>query len=312
VFELIAAFAVALAFVYAFALACFVLTFRDRARKLAQPSRSLQIFSIWCYALASLTTVCIAYGYFIEPYWIEVTSVDIETEKLQNVSLRIVQISDTHCDLKIRNEHKLAEIINPLDPDLIVFTGDAINEREALQNFRTMMRGLKAKIGKYAVHGIWDDNQEHSPLFVDTGFQPLRKEILGLSKDGERFRLAGFSFSFADEARRAVLDLGPNQYTIFLHHHPDLIEDLSDLHVDLYLSGHTHGGQVALPLYGALMTLSKFGKKYEAGRYIVGRTTLYVNRGIGMEGGYAPRVRFLARPEITVLNIRPKRTGKTT
>jgi predicted MPP superfamily phosphohydrolase len=78
------------------------------------------------------------------------------------------------------------------------------------------------------------------------------------------------------------------------------------LNVDLYLCGHTHGGQVALPLYGALVTLSKFGKKYESGMYTVGDTILYVNRGIGMEGGLTPKVRFLARPEITVFDIVPK------
>ena len=64
---------------------------------------------------------------------------------------------------------------------------------------------------------------------------------------------------------------------------------------------------MALPLYGALLTLSKFGKRYEAGLYREGATTLYVNRGIGMEGGPAPRVRFWARPEVTVIEIAPAR-----
>ena len=81
--------------------------------------------------------------------------------------------------------------------------------------------------------------------------------------------------------------------------------DRQHLNVDLYLCGHTHGGQIAMPFYGALITMSKFGKKYEAGMYTVGDTILYVNRGIGMDGGPAPRVRFLARPEITVFEIHP-------
>jgi len=63
---------------------------------------------------------------------------------------------------------------------------------------------------------------------------------------------------------------------------------------------------VALPVYGALVTFSKFGKKYEAGLYREGQTWLYVNRGIGMEGGGAPRFRFWSRPEITVFEIRPR------
>jgi uncharacterized protein len=73
----------------------------------------------------------------------------------------------------------------------------------------------------------------------------------------------------------------------------------------LYCTGHTHGGQVALPWYGALVTFARFGKRYEAGLYHEGDTWMYVNRGIGMTGGWPPRVRFGSRPELTVIDIRP-------
>jgi len=63
---------------------------------------------------------------------------------------------------------------------------------------------------------------------------------------------------------------------------------------------------VRVPFYGALITFSRYDKKYEAGLYRVGATTMYVNRGIGMEGWRTPRVRFLARPEITVIDVTPK------
>jgi uncharacterized protein len=63
---------------------------------------------------------------------------------------------------------------------------------------------------------------------------------------------------------------------------------------------------VALPIYGAMITLSQYGKKFEQGRYDINGKVLYVNRGIGMEGGNAPRIRLFARPEITVFHIRPK------
>jgi predicted MPP superfamily phosphohydrolase len=74
--------------------------------------------------------------------------------------------------------------------------------------------------------------------------------------------------------------------------------------VDPYLAGHTHGGQVALPFYGALATLSAFGKEFESGLHRVADTWEYTNRGIGMEGGAAPRMRFAARPEVTVIEVR--------
>jgi len=90
-----------------------------------------------------------------------------------------------------------------------------------------------------------------------------------------------------------------------LYHYPDAIEEAAQHRIDLYCAGHTHGGQVALPFYGAIITLSKFGKKYESGLRRLEDTWLYVNRGIGMEGGPAPRVRFCARPEITVIELSP-------
>ena len=73
--------------------------------------------------------------------------------------------------------------------------------------------------------------------------------------------------------------------------------------VDLYLAGHTHGGQLRLPVFGALVTASSFGKRYEMGAYREGRTVLYVSRGIGLEGLGLPRARFLSPPEITLFTL---------
>jgi predicted MPP superfamily phosphohydrolase len=76
--------------------------------------------------------------------------------------------------------------------------------------------------------------------------------------------------------------------------------------IDLYLCGHTHGGQVRLPLIGPLLTSSHLGRQYVMGLYRSGRTHLYVSRGVGLEGLSAPRVRLLTRPEITMVTIRPE------
>jgi hypothetical protein len=82
--------------------------------------------------------------------------------------------------------------------------------------------------------------------------------------------------------------------------------EVSELGVDLYLCGHTHGGQVRLPLYGAMLTSSQLGKRYEMGHYQQGRTNLYVSRGVGLEGLGAPRIRFLSPPEITLVTLQGK------
>ena len=92
-------------------------------------------------------------------------------------------------------------------------------------------------------------------------------------------------------------------FTILLYHTPDLAPEAAEAGVDLQLSGHTHGGQVRLPLYGALYAASLYGKRFEMGRKQLDGLTLYVTRGIGMEGKSAPRVRFLCPPEIILWDI---------
>ena len=104
-----------------------------------------------------------------------------------------------------------------------------------------------------------------------------------------------------DRARAAV---PPEKYTLLLYHSPDLMPEASRAGIDLYLCGHTHGGQIRLPLWGAVVTSSKYGKRYEMGCYQAGSTTLYVSRGIGLEGKGAPRMRFLCPPEIELFELR--------
>ena len=98
-------------------------------------------------------------------------------------------------------------------------------------------------------------------------------------------------------------NIPPERFTILLYHTPDLAPEASAAGADLMLSGHTHGGQVRVPGLGAVYASSLYGKRFEAGRYLLDRMILYVSRGIGMEGLSAPRVRFLCPPEITLWEI---------
>ncbi|MBS3762131.1 MAG: metallophosphoesterase [Planctomycetes bacterium] len=286
-----------------------LLLLRELARRLkgAGDSELLTPFTLIIHVLALVGLVCFGYGYFVEPYSLELNEIDLKTHNLEAVSLRIVQISDLHCDRKTRNEPKLAGMINPLKPDLIVFTGDCVNHPDALEKFHQTLAGLKAKLGKFAVRGNIDVGMRTAAeLFKETGFHELDSESLVLEKDGESFCVAGLNLE-TDDPTDLVEKLDETVYTVFLHHYPGVVEDVKGPKVDLYLCGHTHGGQVALPFYGALITLAELGKKYERGLYYVGPTTMYVNRGIGMEGGRAPRVRFFSRPEIAVFDIRPEK-----
>lgn len=291
--------------IYTFEVALLVRLVKDKLGQHKRVYTLCQRIMQWTlHSSATIGIFCILYGYFIEPYWLTITYVKIDTPNISKSSkLRIVQISDTHCDKKIRNEKKVPMIVNKLRPDVVVFTGDAINEPEVIPIFKEMLLSIKARLGKFAILGNCD-YWPNIDFFKDTGFVLLDCNHKIISYDDNVIYVAGLSYVNMCRWKKVIGGIPKDKFCIFLYHNSDLIEKISELDMDLlYLAGHTHGGQIALPFYGALITLSDFGKKYEAGKYTVGNTVLYVNRGIGMEGGIAPRVRFYARPEITVFDI---------
>ncbi len=280
-----------------------------RQRPLAPLGPRLRRLRLVACALAGLCVVCGLYARLVEPYWPEATHVRIESGKLPPGSrpLRIAQISDVHSDPTARLEPRLPDLIADENPDLILFTGDAINSPAGLANFRTLMSRLAAIAPTYAVRGNWDVwYWSGLDLFGDTGVTELSDRAVRVPGDlPAEVWVAGVPVGSMDRAAPMLRSIPGNAVSIFLYHYPDEIEEIARMGADLYAAGHTHGGQVALPLYGALVTLSRYGKRFEHGLYRVGRTALYVNRGIGMEGGAAPRVRFMARPEITILELHP-------
>jgi predicted MPP superfamily phosphohydrolase len=274
-----------------------------------RPGKSILLTrpTIVLHVLAVAGILCMLYGYFIEPNWVEVNRMTLHTPKLKSAGFRIVQISDLHCDTTPRNEEKAARLINALQPDIVVATGDYLNNPAGLLRLQGMLRRLHAPLGKIAVPGNFELGRwPHLNALEDTGFRLLRQAGTTMTKEGETLAIWGLDYSRPEAGRSLRPLVSAGRFTIFLCHTPDLVEDVSGPGVDLYLCGHTHGGQVRLPLYGALITFSKFGKKYESGLHQVGETTLYVNRGLGMEPHPGPQVRFLARPEIAVFDILPE------
>jgi len=279
---------------------------KSRRRGQGIPKRFWSARAIVIHLLALLGVVCFLYGCFIEPYWIEVKTVEIPSAKLHQTAIRLVQISDTHCAIRPLNEKKMVEIINGLNPDIIVFTGDLANNLRGLKRFEETMAKLEARLGKIAVRGNIDNRWPGKDIFNGTGFQELYGNSIEIDKGGEKIWITGVAFGNENKTGDLLKKVQADCFSVFLYHFPDLVEDLNGLNVDLYLAGHTHGGQIALPFYGAIITLTKFGKKYESGEYKVDDTILYVNRGIGLAAGVNPKMRFFARPEITVFNLKPK------
>lgn len=304
----LASFALALVAVYSFEVILLARTISSRVRPRGPKRIPLAKPTVIVHVLAGAGLICMLYGYFIEPYWLDVRQVTIPTTKLTGGPVRIVQISDLHCDRKPRNEQRMVEIVNRLDADVIVATGDYLNDPAVLPRLHDTLGRLKAPLGKFAVEGNFEVG--HWPglnMLENTGFCLLRQDSVTIAKGADEISISGLSIDRGNDCHDSLAGLSDKRFNVFLFHTPDLIEDVNALGVDLYLCGHTHGGQVALPWYGALVTFSKFGKKYESGLHRCGDTMLYVSRGIGLEPRPAPPVRFCARPEVAVFDIVPEK-----
>lgn len=294
-----------------FALAAFVLA-RRVLRK--QP---LHRFGRAVVFLAVLGLGCIAYGRYVEPRWVEVTRTRVTTARLPagHRGVRIVHLSDLHSDAKPLLETGLPARIAQLQPDLIVFTGDCANSPEGFVVFRSCLADLAKIAPTFAVRGNWDSLPSGDNYFEGTGATELDGTSATVEVAGARVHVVGVgangsSASF-DRALQALPADGP---AIVLHHfpYPDLVPPARAARVDLMCAGHVHGGQVALPFYGALLTLSKHGKRFERGFYPTADGfgfPLYVSRGLGMEGSGAPRVRFCSRPEVALIELVPGTSG---
>jgi predicted MPP superfamily phosphohydrolase len=300
-------FLTAVGLVFGFAALILVRMFLERRGHLEAPKgrKTLWIRRI-ILGLAGFGVLCIAWGLWVEPNWLEVTHVVINAPRLKSERpIRIVHISDLHCEADPRLEKKLPAIIGGLDPDLIVFTGDAINCEEAIPVFNHLMGSLSRIAPTFAIRGNWERFfPRSSELYVGTGARELKGEVERFRAAGAELWLVGIPHELKHKMERLLAVPPPGVFVVLLYHTPDEIERASEAGADLYLAGHIHGGQVALPLFGALVTLSRHGKKYERGLYRVKDTWLYVSRGIGGEGGYVPRVRFCARPEVTLIELR--------
>lgn len=267
----------------------------------------------------TIGSVALLWGAVFEPFRLRLSHLEIYSQHMPPAArpLRLLHISDLHVERLTRRERKLLELVEEADPDLILITGDYLNlsynrDPVAQEHVRELLRELSARLGVFAVMGSppVDLRTEVPGLFKDLDIRLLVDdfELIDLG-DGRRLTLLGLDCSHHIPTDAAALDalvaIAPNSMPrILLYHAPDLMPQASKHKLDLYLCGHTHGGQVRLPGLGAILTSSQYGKRYEMGLYSQGQTQMYVSRGVGMEGLSAPRVRFLAPPEITLITLR--------
>jgi hypothetical protein len=255
-------------------------------------------------------------AYVVEPLWLKRTQLELTSGALDPgaAPVRIVHLTDLHIERASYRERRVVQAVNALQPDVIVLTGDYLNlsylsDETAAAHFRQLVGQLEAPHGIYAVRGSVEPTPESMErLMAGTPVTWLEQEAVTLDVRGQRLTLVGVACSHrhaqdAERLAQAMENTPQDTFTLLLYHSPDLIEEAAAHEIDLYLAGHTHGGQLRLPFYGAIVTASRYGKRYTRGRFEVGATTLYVGQGLGFEGGGMPRARFLCRPEIVSLDL---------
>jgi uncharacterized protein len=251
------------------------------------------------------------YSHDFETTWIDVTRMRLPLPRLSSNfrNYRVVHISDLHMDDRTEPEYltKLGRLVNEQKPDLVAFTGDFVTfapERFASELTTTLSR-LEAPDGVVAVLGNHDyltDPNVVSAAIREGGATTLRNEVRTLERAGSPLHVCGVDdvWEGRPHLEHVLARLPGAGAAILLVHAPDFADTSSATgRFDLQLSGHSHGGQIRLPLVGAPV-LPRYARKYPIGPYQVRDMLLYTNRGLGM---LPPRFRFLCRPEITVLDL---------
>ena len=276
-------------------------------------------------ALTAAGTLGYAAG--IEPFLIETVHQEISLPRLPLAfdGYTVYVVSDLHTRRFGRREDLVRSILGSLpEPDLLALPGDMVHTTRGIAPFLKLAESFRARDGIYAVYGNSEYKNGIRPrAFAQTlaghGIVPLLNRSITVSRGDAELAIAGVDdpVNWVDDVDLALEGVPAERCVVMLMHSPDSIAHAVRRGVDLVLSGHTHGGQIRLPLFGAPHTHVSMGNRMNSGYYSLqrlrgcigiwpGRTQLYVTRGIGVSG---LALRFLCRPELTILTLRRGKPG---
>lgn len=242
-------------------------------------------------------------------YDLEVTNHEVVIADLpdQFEGYKVAFLSDTHVAGFMRRGF-YREVVSQVvahQPDLILLGGDYISFKRHIPLMAELLASqLTAPDGVWAVlgnHDYWADADGVVAAMTSRGVRFLNNQNITVSRGDARIHVVGM-----DEVYRGKLDVqaafrgcAEDVPRIAVTHHPDAIDQLSDRRIDLLLCGHTHGGQIRLPVLGAIIVPSVHETLYAAGFSRLGKCLMYVGRGLGS----VPPIRILCRPELPIFRL---------
>lgn len=263
-----------------------------------------------------LTGASYYYARYVEPKMLAIRNFTLESAKIPTSlhELKVLQFSDTHVGYHydLKQLKGLIDKINNQKPDLILFTGDLVDAPHLYDfpdELPVLLSKLTAPLGKFWIYGNHDhggNGTEKIKEVMDAGgFNLLQNSHTRIGDNRGSFILAGLDDVMLGRPNidEALQHVEPEVFTLLMVHEPDVADQVQHYPVDLQLSGHSHGGQVQLPIYGYMIT-PPFAEKYVEGNYHLGdRLQLFVSRGLGTT---RMPYRFLCRPEITIYTLKSK------
>ena len=219
--------------------------------------------------------------------------------------LKIVQFSDIHYgkNSSIKDIKKLVNLINEINPDIVIFTGDLIDEEYIISNddkesIMSEFNRITSNIGKYAIRGE-EDFDDFKDIFDNSNFTILENKIEKIYIGKSTINLIAVDDAYSKEE----LTLSDANYSIGVIHKPDLADQvIDDYEPNMIIAGHSHNGQVILPLIGPVIK-KEGAKKYISSHYDIDGIPLYISGGLG--NSYYP-FRLLNHPSINLYRLRTK------
>ncbi|WP_163536659.1 metallophosphoesterase [Gracilibacillus sp. YIM 98692] len=257
------------------------------------------------------------YAKELEPSMLDIHRITINSSNIPEgfEGFTILQFSDTHIGFHYTVEQmkELVKTMNNLEADIVVFTGDLVDNPQSYEwdsRIGSLLSNIQAKSGKYWIYGNHDHGGYGTDILKETfdqsGFELLRNSHRLLKSNNDRIMLAGIDDVMLGnpDVEKAIQNGDTNLFTILLSHEPDYADLIKNFPVDVQLSGHSHGGQVQIPFLGYIYT-PYLAEKYVEGHYQIGEKPLqlYVSRGIGTT---RLPYRFFCKPEITLYQLSSK------
>ncbi len=264
--------------------------------------------------------------YFLQLNWISVSNETIQIEDLPKEfnGFKVVQLSDLHNKEFGEGNKRLAKKIKRIDPDIIIITGDMLNNSQDIpNNGEVLIKLIKNLNNNYPIYYVTGEHEEglyyedrnkyhkegtkeaYEEKLSNLGVEVLNDRQITITKQDSKINLYGLKDHLSGEIqiKERLGETNENEVNILLSHRPFYFDEYADWGADLVFSGDTHGGMIQLPFIGGIVSTEGFFPEYDGGLFHKENSIMVVSRGLG--NNPIP-LRINNRPEVVGITLKSK------